>query len=165
MNEEKYSYYRIIQIEYPYYRIIPIERSGTLLLEKVVNPHSFDLKGLIGLRRVRRKPRFTVSFPQAVTEWFIEHGLLEYFPNRVLVIVPFNIDSERDIDVITNILKALYGFKDVRELYREKIRAGRVRPVEAGLDPHYQLFLNAKTSTKITIDELYDLLRRAGIEA
>jgi hypothetical protein len=153
MDEEKYVYYRII----------PIERSNTLLLEKV-NPHSFVLKGLIGIRRVRKKPKFTVSFPQAVTEWFAEHGLLEYFPTRVLVIVPFNIDSERDIDVITNILKALYGFRDAREIYREKIRAGRLRPIEAGLDPHYQSFLSAKTSTKLTINELYDLLRRAGSE-
>ncbi len=153
MDEEKYVYYRII----------PIERSNTLLLEKV-NPHSFALKGLIGMRRVRKKPKLTVSFPQAVTEWFAEHGLLEYFPTRVLVIVPFNIDSERDIDVITNILKALYGFRDAREIYREKIRAGRLRPIEAGLDPHYQSFLSAKTSTKLTINELYDSLRRAGSE-
>jgi len=154
MDEEKYVYYRII----------PIEKSNTLLLEKV-NPRSFVLKGLIGMRRVRKKPKLVVSFPQAVTEWFIEHEAIEYFPSRVLVIVPFNIDSERDIDVITSILKALYGFKDVGELYSEKIRPGRVRPVEAGLDPHYQSFLNAKSLTKITIDKLYDLLREAGVEA
>jgi hypothetical protein len=153
MDEEKYTYYRII----------PIEKSNTLLLEKVAL-HSFALKGLIGMRRVRKKPKLTVSFPQAVTEWLIEHEAIEYFPSRVLVIVPFNVDSERDIDVITSILKALYGFKDVRELYSEKIRAGRVRPVEAGLDPHYQSFLSAKSLTKITIDKLYDLLRRAGEE-
>jgi len=153
MDEEKYVYYRII----------PIERSDTLLLEKVT-PHNFVLKGLVGMRRVRKKPKLVVSFPQAVTEWFIEHETIEYFPKRVLVIVPFNIDSERDIDVITSILKALYGFKDARELYREKIRAGRVRPVEAGLDAHYQSFLSAKSLTKLTINELYDLLRRAGSE-
>jgi hypothetical protein len=165
MNEEEYSYYRIIQIEYPYYRIIPIFRSDTLLIEKVVNPHSSVLKGLIGLRRVRRKPRFTVSFPQAVTKWFMEHGLLEYFPNRALVIVPFNVDSEEDTNVLMSVVKALYGFKDVRELYREKVRAGRVRAVEAGLDPHYQLFLNAKSVPKLSINDLYDLLRRSGVEA
>ena len=150
MDEEKYVYYRII----------PIERSDTLLLEKVT-PHSFALKGLIGVRRVRKKPKLVVSFPQAVTEWFVEHGLLEYFPTRVLVVVPFNIDSERDIDVITSILKALYGFKDARELYREKIRVGRVRPVNFGLDAHYQLFLSAKSVPKLSINDLYDLLRRS----
>jgi len=154
MNEEKYSYYRII----------PIERSDTLLLEKVA-PHSFALKGLIGMRKVRKKPHVMVSFPQSITEWFAERGLLEYFPRHVLVIIPFNVDSERDIDVITNILKALYGFKDARELYREKIRAGRLRTVEAGLDAHYQLFLSAKSLTKLTIGRLYDLLRETGNEA
>jgi len=147
-----------------YYRIIPIERSDTLLLEKV-NPHNFVLKGLIGLRRVRKKPHLTVSFPQSATVWFMEHGLLEYFPRHVLVIVPFNADSEEDINVLMSVVKALYGFKDVRELYREKVRAGRVRPIEAGLDPHYQLFLNARTSTKIAISRLYDLLKEAGSEA
>ncbi len=151
MNEE----------EYPYYRIIPIEKSSTLLLEKV-NPHSFVLKGLVGLRRVRKKPHITVSFPQGVTEWFIEHEAIEYFPNRALVIVPFNVDSEEDIDVLMSIVKALYGFKGARDLYNEKVKAGRLRPVETGLDPHYQLFLNAKSLTKITIGRLYDLLRRAG---
>jgi len=153
MDEEKYVYYRII----------PIERSNTLLLEKVT-PHSFALKGLIGIRKVRKKPKLVVSFPQGVTEWFAEHGLLEYFPSRVLVIVPFNIDSERDINVLMSIVKALYGFKDVGELYSEKIRPGRVRPVETGLNVHYQSFLSAKSLTKITIDKLYDLLRRAGEE-
>jgi hypothetical protein len=153
MNEEKY----------PYYRIIPIERSSTLLLEKV-NPHNFALKGLVGIRRVRKKPHITVSFPQGVTEWFIKHEAIEYFPRHVLVIIPFNIDSEEDINALMSIAKALYGFKDARELYREKIRAGRVRPVEAGLDPHYQLFLSAKTSAKLTIGELYDLLKEAGSE-
>ncbi len=146
--------------EYPYYRIIPIERSDTLLLEKVA-PHSFVLKGLIGIRRVRRKPKLTISFPQAVTEWFIEHEAIEYFPSRVLVIVPFNVDSERDIDVITNILKALYGFKGARDLYNEKVKAGRVRSIETGLDPHYQLFLSAKSMPKLSINDLYDLLRSA----
>jgi hypothetical protein len=155
MNEEKYPY--------PYYRIITIERSSTLLLEKV-NPHSFVLKGLIGIRRVRKKPHITVSFPQGVTEWFIEHEAIEYFPKRVLVIMPFNVDSEEDVDVLMNIVKSLYGFKGARDLYNEKVRAGRVRPIETGLDPHYQLFLSAKTSTKITIDKLYDLLREAGSE-
>jgi len=164
MNEEKYSYYRIIQIEYPYYRIIPIFRSDTLLIEKVVNTHSFILKGLIGLRRVRKKPHITVSFPQSITKWLAEHGLLEYFPRHVLIVMPFNIDSVTDIDVLMSIVKALYGFKDARELYREKIRAGRLRPVEAGLDAHYQSFLSAKTSTKLTASRLYDLLRRAGSE-
>ena len=155
MNEEKYPY--------PYYRIIPIKKSDTLLLEKV-NPHSFVLKGLIGVRRVRKKPHITVSFPQGVTEWFIEHEAIEYFPKHVLVIIPFNVDSEEDINVLMSIVKALYGFKGISELYREKIRAGRVKPIEAGLDPHYQLFLSAKTSTKLTIDKLYDLLRMAGSE-
>jgi hypothetical protein len=149
--------------EYPYYRIITIERSDTLLLEKVA-PHSFVLKGLIGIRRIRRKPKLTISFPQGVTEWFIEHEAIEYFPSRALVIVPFNVDSERDIDVLMDIAKALYGFKDAKVLYREKIRAGRLRPVEAGLDAHYQSFLSAKTGTKITASRLYDLLRRAGSE-
>ena len=154
MDEEKYTYYRII----------PIERSDTLLLEKI-NPHRFILKGLIGIRRVRKKPHITVSFPQSITKWFIEHGLLEHFPSRVLVIMPFNIDNVTDIDVLMNIAKALYGFKDVRELYREKVRAGRVRPTETGLDPHYQLFLSAKSLTKLTITRLYDLLRETGSEA
>jgi hypothetical protein len=154
MNEEKYAYYRII----------PIGRADTLLLEKV-NPHGFALKGLVGLRRVRKKPHITVSFPQSVTEWFIEHEAIEYFPRHVLVIMPFNVDSEEDIDVLMSIVKVLHGFKDARDLYSKKVRAGRVRPIETGLDPHYQLFLNARTNTKITIDELYDLLRGAGGEA
>ena len=153
MNEEKYSYYRII----------PIERSDTLLLEKVA-PHSFALKGLIGIRKVRKKPHVMVSFPQSITEWFAERGLLEYFPRHVLVIIPFNIDSVTDIDVLMDIAKALYGFKDARELYREKIKAGKIKPVEAGLDPHYRLFLNAKTFTKIPINTLYDMLREASSE-
>jgi hypothetical protein len=153
MNEEKYTYYRII----------PIERSDTLLLEKI-NPHRFILKGLIGIRRVRKKPHITVSFPQGVTEWFIEHEAIEYFPKRVLVIIPFNVDSEEDINVLMSIVKALYGFKGISELYSEKIRAGRVRPVETGLNVHYQSFLSAKTDTKLTIDKLYDLLRTVGGE-
>ena len=148
-----------------YYRLIPVGgKSEALLLEKY-DYHKSTLKALISMRRVRRRPQISIPFPLRISSWFAEHKeLLEYFPRRVLVIIPFNIDSEEDIDALMSIIKTLYGFKDARELYREKIRAGRVRPVETGLDPHYQLFLSAKTSTKLTINELYDLLRRAGSE-
>jgi hypothetical protein len=147
-----------------YYRLIPIGgKSEALLLEKY-DYHKNILKGFISIRRVRRKPQISIPFPLRISSWFAEHKeLLEYFPNRVLIIIPFNIDSEEDIDVLMDIVKSLYGFKDPGE-FRDKVRAGRVRPVETGLDPHFQLFLNAKTSTKLSIDELYDLLRKAGSE-
>jgi hypothetical protein len=148
-----------------YYRLIPIGGHSETLILELYTPHKSILKGLIGVRRVRRGPQISISMPLRMSKWFEEHKeLRRFFPERALVIIPFNIDSVTDIDVLMDITKALYGFKDVRELYRENVRAGRVKPIEAGLDPHYQLFLNAKTSTKITIDELYDLLRKVGGE-
>jgi hypothetical protein len=151
--------------KYAYYRIIPIGgHSDAILLEKH-DPHKNILKGFISLRRVRRGPQISIPMPLRMSTWFAEHNdLLQYFPDRVLVIIPFNIDNERDIDVISNILKVLYGFKDAKELYKEKIKAGKIKPVEAGLDPHYRLLLNAKTLTKIPINTLYDMLREAGTE-
>jgi hypothetical protein len=148
-----------------YYRLIPIGGHSETVILELYTPHKSILKGLIGVRRVRRGAQISISMPLKMSKWFEEHKeLRRFFPERVLVIIPFNIDSVTDIDVLMDITKALYGFKDVRELYREKVRAGRVRPIEAGLDPHYQLFLNAKTSTKLTIDKLYDLLRKIGGE-
>ena len=148
-----------------YYRIIPVGgHSDAILLEKH-DPHRNVLKALISWRRVRRGPQISISFPLRISSWFAEHKeLLEYLPERVLVIIPFNIDSVADIDVLMSIAKALYGFKDVKELYREKIKAGKIKPVEAGLDPHYRLFLNAISLPKISVDELYDMLRIAGRE-
>ena len=148
-----------------YYRLIPIGRHSEALILELYTPHKSILKGLISMRRVRRGPQISVSMPLRMSKWFEEHKeLRRFFPERALVIIPFNIDNVTDIDVLMSIAKALYGFKDANELYKEKIRAGKVKPIEAGLDPHYQLFLNAKTSTKITIDELYDLLRETGGE-
>ena len=143
-----------------YYRLIPIGGHSEALIVELYTPHKSILKGLISMRRVRRGPQISISMPLRLSKWFEEHKeLRRFFPQRVLTIIPFNIDSTTDIDVLMSIAKALYGFKGIRDLYKEKIRAGRVKPIEAGLDPHYQLFLNAKTDTKITIDELYDLLR------
>jgi len=143
-----------------YYRLIPIGGHSEALILELYTPHRSILKGLISMRRVRRGPQISVSMPLRMSKWFEEHReLRRFFPERVLVIIPFNIDNVTDIDVLMSIAKVLYGFKDASELYKEKIRAGKVKPIEAGLDPHYQLFLNAKTNTKITIDELYDLLR------
>ncbi len=148
-----------------YYRLIPIGGHSEALILELYTPHRSILKGLISMRRVRRGPQISISMPLRMSKWFEEHKeLRRFFPERALVIIPFNIDNVTDIDVLMDIAKALYGFKDASELYREKIRAGKVKPIEAGLDPHYQLFLNAKTSTKITIDELYDLLRKTGGE-
>ena len=148
-----------------YYRLIPIGGHSEALILELYTPHKSILKGLISMRRVRRGPQISISMPLRLSKWFEEHReLRKFFPERALVIIPFNIDSVTDIDVLMSIAKALYGFKGIRDLYREKIRAGKVKPIEAGLDPHYQLFLNAKTNTKITIDELYDLLRIAGSE-
>jgi hypothetical protein len=148
-----------------YYRLIPIGGHSEALILELYTPHKSILKGLISMRRVRRGPQISVSMPLRMSKWFEEHReLRRFFPERALVIIPFNIDNVTDIDVLMSIAKALYGFKGISELYKEKIRAGKVKPIEAGLDPHYQLFLNAKTSTKITIDELYDLLRTVGGE-
>jgi hypothetical protein len=148
-----------------YYRLIPIGGHSEALILELYTPHKSILKGLISMRRVRRGPQISISMPLRMSKWFEEHKeLRRFFPERVLVIIPFNIDNVTDIEVLMSIVKALYGFKDVRELYREKVKAGRVKPVEAGLDPHFQLFLNARTSTKLTIDELYDLLRMVGGE-
>ncbi len=148
-----------------YYRLIPVGgKSDALLLEKY-DYHKNVLKGFISMRRVRRRPQISVPFPLRISSWFAEHKeLLEYFPRRVLVIIPFNIDSEEDINALMSIVKALYGFRDAGELVKDKVKAGRVKPIETGLDPHYRLFLNAKTSTKLTIDELYDLLRKVSSE-
>jgi hypothetical protein len=147
-----------------YYRLIPIGgKSEALLLERY-DYHKNVLKGFISLRRVRRKPQISIPFPLRISSWFAEHKeLLEYFPNRVLIIIPFNIDSEEDIDVLMDIVKSLYGLKDPRE-FKDKVKAGRVRPIEAGLEPHYRLFLNAKSIPKIPIDTLYDVLREASSE-
>ena len=146
-----------------YYRLIPIGGHSEALILELYTPHKSILKGLISMRRVRRGPQISVSMPLRMSKWFEEHKeLRRFFPERALVIMPFNIDNVTDIEVLMSIVKVLYGFKDASELYREKIRAGKVKPIEAGLDPHYQLFLSAKTSTKITIDELYDLLRMLG---
>jgi hypothetical protein len=146
-----------------YYRLIPIGGHSEALILELYTPHKSILKGLISMRRVRRGPQISVSMPLRMSKWFEEHKeLRRFFPERALVIIPFNIDNVTDIDVLMSIAKALYGFKGISGLYKEKIRAGKVKPIEAGLDPHYQLFLNAKTSTKITIDELYDLLRMLG---
>jgi hypothetical protein len=146
-----------------YYRLIPIGGHSEALILELYTPHRSILKGLISMRRVRRGPQISVSMPLRMSKWFEEHKeLRRFFPERALVIMPFNIDSVTDIEVLMSIAEVLYGFKDANELYKEKIRAGKVKPIEAGLDPHYQLFLNAKTSTKITIDELYDLLRMLG---
>jgi hypothetical protein len=148
-----------------YYRLIPIGGHSEALILELYTPHKSILKGLISMRRVRRGPQISVSMPLRMSKWFEEHKeLRRFFPERALVIIPFNIDNVTDIDVLMDIAKALYGFKGIRELYKEKIRAGKVKPIEAGLDPHYQLFLNAKTNTKITIDKLYDLLRTVGGE-
>jgi len=148
-----------------YYRLIPIGGHSEALILELYTPHKSILKGLISMRRVRRGPSISISMPLRMSKWFEEHKeLRKFFPERVLTIIPFNVESAVDIDILTSIVKALYGFKDVRELYREKVRAGRIKPIEAGLDPHYQLFLNANTSTKITIDKLYDLLRETGSE-
>jgi len=148
-----------------YYRLIPIGGHSEALILELYTPHKSILKGFISMRRVRRGPSISISMPLRMSKWFDEHReLRRFFPERVLTIIPFNVESAVDIDILTSIVKALYGFKDVRELYREKVRAGRIKPIEAGLDPHYQLFLNANTSTKITIDKLYDLLRETGSE-
>ncbi len=148
-----------------YYRLIPVGgKSEALLLEKY-DYHKNTLKAFISMRRVRRRPQISIPFPLRISAWFAEHKeLLEYFPRRVLVIIPFNIDSEEDINALMSIVKALYGFRDAGELVKDKVKAGRVKPIETGLDPHYRLFLNAKTSTKLTIDELYDLLRKVSSE-
>ena len=146
-----------------YYRLIPLGGHSEALLLELYTPHKSILKGLISMRRIRRGPQISISMPLRLSKWFEEHKeLRSFFPGRALVIIPFNIDSVTDIDVLMDIVKALYGFKNVKELYREKIRAGKVKPIEAGLDPHYQLFLNAKTIPKISVDELYDMLREEG---
>jgi hypothetical protein len=148
-----------------YYRLIPVGGHSETLLLELYTPHRSILKGLISMRRVRRGPQISIPMPLRMSKWFEEHKeLRRFFPERVLVIIPFNIDSATDIDVLMDIARVLYGFKDARELYNEKVRAGRIKPVEAGLDPHFRLFLNANTSTKVTIDKLYDLLRKAGGE-
>jgi hypothetical protein len=148
-----------------YYRLIPVGGHSEALILELYTPHKSILKGLISMRRVRRGPQISISMPLRLSKWFEEHKeLRRFFPERALVIIPFNIDNEADIDVIMSIVKALYGFKDIKTLYDMKVRAGRVKPVEAGLDPHYQLFLNARTGTKISIDKLYDLLRKIGTE-
>jgi len=148
-----------------YYRLIPIGGHSEALILELYTPHKSILKGLISMRRVRRGPQISVSMPLRLSKWFEEHKELRgFFPDRVLTIIPFNVEGAVDIDILMSIVKALYGFKDVKTLYNEKVKAGKVKPIEAGLDPHYQLFLSANTSTKITIDELYDLLREVGGE-
>jgi len=149
--------------KFTYYRIIPVGGHSDAILLEFHDPHKNILKGFISLRRVRRGPQISVSMPLRLSKWFEEHKeLRRFFPERVLVIIPFNIDSVTDIEVLMSVAKALYGFKDAKELYKEKIRAGKVKPIEAGLDPHYQLFLNAKSIPKISVDELYDMLRDAS---
>ena len=148
-----------------YYRLIPIGGHSEALILELYTPHKSILKGLISMRRVRRGPQISVSMPLRLSKWFEEHReLRKFFPDRVLTIIPFNVESAVDIDILMSIVKALYGFKDVKTLYNEKVKAGKVKPIEAGLDPHYQLFLNAKTIPKISVDELYDMLRIAGSE-
>jgi len=151
--------------KFTYYRIIPVGGHSDAILVEYHDPHKNVLKALISWRRVRRGPQISISFPLRISSWFAEHKeLLEYLPERVLVIIPFNIDNVTDIDTIMSITKALYGFKDAKELYNEKVKAGKIKPVEAGLDPHYRLLLNAKSIPKISVDELYDMLRIAGRE-
>jgi hypothetical protein len=92
----------------------------------------------------------------------LHRELLDYLPPRVLVVIPFNIESERDINVIANILKALYGFMDARVLYEGGVRAGRVKSVADGLEPHYKLLLGARARTVLSIGDLYNALRMAS---
>jgi len=147
---------------YAYYRVISVGGHSDAILVEFHNPHRNMLKAMISLRRVRVKPQISIPFPLRVTSWFQKHpDLLELFPRRVLVIMPFNITSETDIDILTDILKALYRFKNVSELYKEGIRAGKLRPADSDLEEHYRQFLTAHTFPKLTINAFFKLLREA----
>jgi hypothetical protein len=147
---EKYTYYRIIQLG---------GHSEALFLERH-DPHKNTLKAFISMRSMNRGSEITISMPLQLSRWFALHReLLDYLPSRVLVVIPFNINSEWDINVIANILKALYGFVDVRVLYESGVRAGRVKSVTDGLEPHYRLLLGARARTVLGIGDLYNALR------
>jgi hypothetical protein len=149
----KYAYYRIIQLG---------GHSEALFLERH-DPHKTTLKALISMRSMNRGSEITISMPLQMSRWFALHReLLDYLPPRVLVVIPFNIDSEWDINVITNILKALYGFMDARVLYENGVRPGRVKSAINGLEPHYRLLLNARTRTVLSVNDLYNALRMAS---
>ena len=150
---EKYTYYRIIQLG---------GHSEALFLERH-DPHKTTLKSFVGMRPINRGSEIVISLPLQLSRWFALHReLLDYLPPRVLVVIPFNIESERDINVIANILKALYGFMDVRVLYEGGVRAGRVKSVADGLEPHYKLLLGARARTVLSIGDLYNALRMAS---
>ena len=150
---------------YVYYRIIPVGGHSRAILLEYHDPHRSILKALISDRGVRRGQQLWVSLPLQMSMWFAKHPeLRQYLPQRVLSIFPFNITSERDIDVIMNIVKALYGFKSAENLYAMRVKPGRVKPVDSGMDEHYRLFLNANTKTKISPDEFYKLLQKASHE-
>ena len=148
---------------YTYYRIIQLGGHSDALFLELHDPHKNVLKALISMRLVNRGSELTISMPLRVSKWFSAHReLLDYLPPRVLVVMPFNIDSERDVDVITSILKVLYGFMDVRELYESGVKAGRVKSVDVGLESHYKLLLGARTQPKLLIDDFYKALRDGG---
>jgi len=150
---------------YAYYRIIPMGGHSRAILLEYHDPHKSVLKALISERGVRRGQQLWVSLPLQMSMWFAQHPeLRQFLPQRVLSIFPFNITSERDIDMIMYIVKALYGFMPLEELYRKGLKAGRVKPSSSGMDIHYHLFLNADTKMKISIDELYDILRMVNRE-
>lgn len=142
---EKYTYYRIIRLR---------GHSESLFLERH-NPHENTLKAFIGIRPLNRGSEITISMPSQLSRWFTMHReLLNYLPPRVLVVIPFNIDGEKDIDVLANVLKVLHGFMDVGVLYENNVKPGRV----TNLEEHYKLLLNARSETVVSINELYNAL-------
>ena len=145
---------------YTYYRIINVGGHSDAILLEYHDPHKNVLKALISVRRVRVKPSISIPFPLRITSWFQKHKeLLDLFPRRMLVVIPFNVTTETDIDIIAEILKALYRFRSVDELYREGIRAGKLRPADSDLEEHYRQFLTAQTFPRIPVSTFFKLLR------
>ena len=151
--------------QYAYYRVIPVGGHSRAVLLEYHDPHKSVLKALISDRGVRRGQQLWVSLPLQMSKWFAQRPeLRQFLPQRVLTILPFNIASPTDIDIIAIIAKTLYGFVSPEDLYRVGVKPGRVKPAGSGMDEHYRLFLNANTKTKISPDELYELLRKASRE-
>ena len=151
--------------QYAYYRVIPVGGHSRAILLEYHDPHRSILKALISERGVRRGQQLWVSLPLQMSMWFAKHPeLRQFLPQRVLTVLFFNITSPTDIDTIMNIVRTLYGFTTPENLYAMKIKPGRIKPVDSGMDEHYRLFLNADTKTKISPDELYELLRKASRE-
>ncbi len=141
--------------KYTYYRVIRLGGHSEALFLELHGPHKTMLKALISVRPMNRGSEITISMPLQLSRWFAMHReLLDYLPPRVLVVIPFNTSYEKDIDVIANILKVLYGFMDVGVLYENNVKPGRV----TNLEEHYKLLLNARAETVVSINELYNAL-------